>query len=299
MPMMVEKIRKPINVGVVGKTKFALIKRSLLRFGNTLLGTNVLYALQHSVSRLRAYGLHTSPKPSPAAQSLKEKGYSKVNIINLDDIAVLAEKYFSTHPVGKDGVAMLDRQFAEEFTVPLYKALSTKLEQILYDYYGSYFQLYWTNIIRYEKAKVNLGTSFGYHLDDNPNELMKIFFYLNDTYEWNAAFRTFDYVTTKKLLKEGFISSTAEQRIASQKFITPKLEKENLNILEGKKGTVFIFDNNLIHKGTSPKRGFRNVLVVEVYPSHRRFTMDDVYKSLTKPYKGDYPTNPFYNDILI
>lgn len=284
--------------GAFGKTKFTLIRQSLLQYGNTLLTTNIPYALQHFGSQLLSNTKTFSPKVTQLAQNLKKRGFSKIDIINVDTMASLAEKYFATHAVGKDGVAMLDKALAEEFALPLYKALSTQVEQVLYSYYGSYFQLYWTNIIRYEKAKVSMGSSFGYHLDDNPNQLLKIFFYLNDTYEWNAAFRTFDYQTTKELIKKGFISSTAELRIASQKLITPQLEKKKLHILEGKKGTVLVFDNNLIHKGTTPTRKYRNVVVVEVYPSHRRFTLDDVYKSLTRQYRGDYPVNPFYNDIL-
>jgi hypothetical protein len=169
---------------------------------------------------------------------------------------------------------------------------------VLRAYYGSAAQPYWINVMRYVVGESKAESSFGYHIDDNPRQILKIFIYLNDTFESNGAFRAFDYSVTQEICDRGFISCSPELRRESQVFITPQLERERLQVLEGKCGTVLIFDNNLIHKGTLPRTGYRDVICVEIYPSARPWTQDDIAKGLLAPIVLDYPRNPFVNDIL-
>ena len=67
--------------------------------------------------------------------------------------------------------------------------------------------------------------------------------------------------------------------------------------LEGKAGTLLMFDNNLVHKGTPPVEGFRQLAQIEVYPSMKQITEGQVFNALTRPILFDYPRNPKTNDI--
>lgn len=281
------------------KLKNIVLTQYLLMWGNSLgIKTNFLYYLQHQLSSLMSGPLNIDDDSAQKGEKLKEDGMVVVGKTDVSQMAKIVSAYCSKKKTDKNGVVIMDRKSAGKLAPYLYKALGTQVEKVLNSYFGSHFQFYWISAIRYKKAKVSAMTSFGYHIDDNPKELMKIFFYLNDTYEWNAAFRSFDYHTSQDLIQRGFKSSTGELRAASQKYITSKLEKKKLRIVEGKKGTVFVFDNNLVHKGSTPKRGYRDVVVVEVYPSSKRFDLESVKKALVNPYKTDYPPNPFVNDVI-
>ena len=60
---------------------------------------------------------------------------------------------------------------------------------------------------------------------------------------------------------------------------------------------VLMFDNNLVHKGTPPREGFRQLAQVEIYPSMTKLTEEQVHLSLTNPLVHDYPHDPRVNDL--
>ncbi len=122
-------------------------------------------------------------------------------------------KYFESHPC-KNGIGYVDKDVAVEFASSVLDAIGGEVKSTIDAYYQCPFQTYWINFMRYE-AGMNWSSdsSFGFHIDDNPTQLLKIFIYLNDTFESNAAFRTFDYSATNKLVKDGFISCSPELRV--------------------------------------------------------------------------------------
>jgi hypothetical protein len=76
--------------------------------------------------------------------------------------------------------------------------------------------------------------SFGWHIDDNPQQLMKIFLYLNDVEENNGAFRALPLHDSRKLLRAGFISNSIETRQKNQSLVQKYLQKnpDSLTISE-------------------------------------------------------------------
>jgi hypothetical protein len=69
-----------------------------------------------------------------------------------------------------------------------------------------------------------------------------------------------------------------------------------LKVLEGKAGTVLAFDNNLVHKGTAPREGFRYAIQIPIIPALSAITLEKVEMALGSPRLRDYPANPAFND---
>ena len=133
-----------------------------------------------------------------------------------------------------------------------------------------------------------------FHFDDNPIGTKKIFIYLTDQYQDSGAFRTFDKKISDLLKKKGFLSYTTEIRENCQN-LAQSLSEDNLKIQSGKKGTVMCFDNNLIHKATLPKNGYRDLIVMEVFPAFKEINSKNISKSLSMSLEEpDYPRWPFF-----
>jgi hypothetical protein len=58
-----------------------------------------------------------------------------------------------------------------------------------------------------------------------------------------------------------------------------------------------MFDNNLVHKGTPPREGFRHLAQIEIYPSMTRVTDEQIRLAMTNPLTHDYPRDPRVNDL--
>lgn len=279
-------------------------------FGNTLgVKTNAIYWLHHNLCKLKSQSANSaSPNGSPNPQlsptdvqskvdELRTRGFTRIPNIPVEALAKPVKDYFDSRTVD-NGWCIMERKDAGFLAPDLYQAMKT-VDQVLRAYYDSHYQYYWTEVRRTNSdGKWDANSSFGFHTDDNPKELMKVFFYLNDTYEINGAFRAFDYQVSKQLFESGFISYSSQTRVDSQKLVTPELIQQKLNVLEGLKGTALIFDNNLVHRASVPREGFRDVIGLEVYPSGEQMTVEHLRKSLVNPYITDYPHNPFRNEVL-
>ncbi len=268
-------------------------------FLNSLgLKTNLIWKIHHLYCLLYyvIFGENQKNKDKHIAKEFNDKGFVNLGTCDMSDLIFDVENKFLVLQPDHLGQIALPREPNERLAIQIYDLLSInsgKIESIL----KSHFQCYW---IRAQK-NVPIGfdskeASYGFHLDDNPSQLLKVFFYLNDTYESNAAFRTFDYAQTRGLLKKGFRSYSVAARDRAQNLITKELLNE-LNILEGSAGTILIFDNNLIHKGTVPVVGHRSIFQIEIYPSTKKLTLSNVQKSISKQIGKDYPKNPFVNEF--
>ena len=90
------------------------------------------------------------------------------------------------------------------------------------------------------------------------------------------------------------MSYTTEIREKCQK-LANKLSSTNLKIQSGNKGTVLCFDNNLIHKATLPKSGYRDLIVFEILPSIKETNIKNINNSLKMSInQPDYPKWPIF-----
>jgi hypothetical protein len=273
-------------------------------FGNTLgLRVNLLWEYYALLTRFR-YGVFKGILTSThrhEVKQLKRKGFATIAVGNVDELSQKVSSVFEKDKY-KDKTPYIEIEKSDVHLIaePLFKVLKENAS-VLKSYYKTNYQVYWSSIQRTITGALPVTTSYGWHLDDNPLQLLKLFIYLNDVKEINGAFRAFDYADSKKLFQKGFISNSAENRAKSQPMVDELLNSGNIsiNILEGKKGTLLCFDNNLIHKGTLPVKGYRDVIQVEVYPASEELTYENVLNSLTANVLYDYPKNPFYNDLNV
>jgi hypothetical protein len=275
-------------------------KLSLFLFNNTLgLKVNLLWLFYTYKVKFKSKNIHKSCEIS---DNLKKNGFAYIANCNVDILSEKVEQVFALQKY-KDIENIkfsyeIEKIDLEGIAMPLFEILNNNTSAIT-NYYKSNFQIYWSSIQRTIPGKMTTATSFGWHLDDNPKQLLKLFIYLNDVMEFNGAFRTFNYYDTDLINKKGFKSNTEINRVNSQSIVNNLLieKKIHLNVLEGIKGTMLCFDNNLIHKGTLPIQGFRNLIQIEIYPSDSELTYENVFNSLTNKIVTDYPKNPFYNDM--
>jgi hypothetical protein len=195
-------------------------------------------------------------------------------------------------------VSFIPRPEAGVFASGIHKVLES-VSPVVEGFYGSYWQPYWISLQQNFPGKADVASSFDWHIDDNPRQLMKIFIYFNDVFESNGAFRAFTYPVSKSLLEAGFKSWTAKLRTDGQPLVNDYYagHQDELKVLEGKAGTVLMFDNNLVHKGTPPREGFRHLAQIEIYPSRTKVTEAQVNLALTNPLSSDYPADPRINTL--
>lgn len=232
---------------------------------------------------------------------LNVTGGAIIGILEVREIANNAQDIFDKFNLSHNTVALRIPKdvLLSDFSVSVYKILE-EISPVIESYYSCYFKPYFINIERNRPGAVLLDTSFGWHIDDNPKEIMKIFVYLNDVFESNGAFRAINYQHSYKLLSSGFISNESQARLSHQLMVNEYLKNfpNALTVFEGKAGTTLMFDNNLVHKGTAPIVGERIVLQIEVYPSPKKFSQVDINNAILRELVVDFPKNPYKNEDI-
>ena len=264
-------------------------------FGNTLgIPLNIRWKRYHNDCK-RAY---TGNTQNEIAIQIKNNGLGTLGCFECSKLSQQVSDEFNKIDSTRLPTKQLPRENCGQFSKEIFSIL-TQASPIIESYYQSYFQPYWILIEENFPGIVSADTSFGWHFDDNPKELMKIFLYFNDVTETNGAFRAFALNHSKKILREGFISYSEEERLKNQSLVNDyhKKNPNGLVVLEGKAGALLMFDNNLVHKGTPPIEGYRQLAQIEIYPSLKKITEKQIYKALTCPITHDYPRNPYLNEI--
>ena len=229
------------------------------------------------------------------AQTLKRDGLA---ILDKVDVTLLSKKVYQYFQNDDSLFSQMDLENQIKLTDDIYDILC-KVKNPVQEYFQSHFRPYWISIQKTSPGKASTASSFGWHIDDNPKQMIKLFVYLNDVKESNGAFRAFPWKVSKKILKEGFRSNSEEVRTRNHSKIDDFLLKnpDSIRILEGEKGTVLGFDNNLVHKGTAPREGFRLAIQIPVIPSPEPLMKKDVESALISSRKRDYPKNPFVKEF--
>lgn len=139
--------------------------------------------------------------------------------------------------------------------------------------YGCY--LYVDKIYIYRTKKLhNLKSSYLWHYDNNPAEVLKNIIYLNDVTEQNSPF---EYLSNK--LGKGIIvkptrrgtkhwtSAPNNSRITEQQIKMFSRKGYNGKKILGKKGTIICFNNSAVHKVNPIVEGYRDVINIRVRPT--------------------------------
>lgn len=252
---------------------------------------NLLYAAWQGYARLKS-DTKLAPRDRELAAQLRGRGVAVFGKSDVDVLAQLVDEKFTGIEL-ENGFASLPRRYNSLLVPHLYRLLQEH-RGVIEAYYRSYFRVNWFEVQRIAPGQQSAGTSFGYHTDDTPNPVIKLFIYLTDTAESNGAFRAFEYQYTDELLRRGMLASVSpgEPRLRAQQLVPAELESK-LTVVEGPKGTVFAFDNNLIHKGTLPRQGMRTHVSLELMPATSPLTEASLYYKCDEPISEYFPANPF------
>jgi hypothetical protein len=252
---------------------------------------NLLYFLYARHCRMKS-GVTSSAQDMAIARELQKTGIAKIGVSNVEELARITEEKLAGVPL-VNGYAQFPRQYNPLLVPHLFRVLQENAGAIE-ACFRSHFTVNWFEVQEIAPGQQPAGSSFGYHTDDTPLPLIKLFIYLTDTREANGAFRAFTYRDTDELLRLGMLDSVSpgEKRAKAQRLVTPDYEKK-LRVVEGSKGTVFVFDNNLIHKGTLPREGTRIHVSMEIMPSPVRQSLDALSRGCDKEILEYFPINPF------
>jgi hypothetical protein len=266
-------------------------------FGNTLgFPLNIKWYFFQKKCQL-IYCLDGRPENKGVAKNFEKKRLASIGSIDISQLFSEVERYFEQNELEETHAYM--QQCMQANLSDLVFAGLDQVTPTIEAVYGSYFQPYWIYIQRDKPGKEEWATSSdAWHIDDNPQPFMKVFFYLNNVTEKNGAFRAFGQKISRQFLKSGFKSYNPETRARYQDMVSEfyNLNQEELKILEGDAGTVLLFDNNLVHKGTPPKCGNRYLVQILIYPSTSALNKEMVTNALLSPRLWDYPSRSSFND---
>lgn len=101
--------------------------------------------------------------------------------------------------------------------------------------------------------------SFLWHIDNHPEDILNIIIYLSDVGKNDGAFQ---YASLEKnIIKFPYLPPSGG--IIKEDFV-----RQNKNIIieqvEGKKGTIFIFDNCILHRASHPTENYRDALLLQI-----------------------------------
>jgi len=106
-------------------------------------------------------------------------------------------------------------------------------------------------------------SSWLWHFDDIADCQIKIFYFVTDVDKDRGATRLHNLDNSKEMMKLGFLD-----RYKISNNVESILTDENkIYYAEGERGTVFMFDPKVMHKSVNPERSYRDIIVLEVFPS--------------------------------
>ena len=219
-------------------------------------------------------------------QNLRTRGFTILDSgLNVDNLEKAVSKYYQEIFELKNGYAEMKQEEAKKLA-PLFENVFEAIAPIITRHYQSYYKPLWGVIQRIVPGDADNNSSLGFHSDNNPVTSLKFMVYLQDTTRDGGAFSIFDRGTMKKLCKEeNYISQSNSMRANAHAALRTRFGAELdkwIHSCVGKKGSIVIFDNNLIHKGTLPKSGKRDTVVFQLFPSEKPCSMSDIEHAFTR-----------------
>ena len=154
----------------------------------------------------------------------------------------------------KDGIGQLP-EICDVFTPEIVQAVESYLQ--------SYFKIYWVQVYRTLPSLNPPEKSFLWHVDNCPQEVVKLMVYLTDTRENTGAFRLKPRPLSKSLIARGFWD-----RAQNLRFERELEDAATTTVFEGAKGTRILFLNwGCIHRAKHPEVSHRDVAVFNLIPS--------------------------------
>ena len=175
----------------------------------------------------------------------------------------------------------------------LISIIVAKLESSVY---GSYIFVDKIYIYRSLKSKLKLQGSALWHFDNHPNEVTKAMIYLTEVDECNGGMQIYSSEKGEQIKfksKPGLLNPFYPSRL--NKRCLAKIEKKNYykpRKLIGPKGFTFLFCENILHRATVPTEKYRDVILLQFKPSHKKIEPALSKKNTGSFYDEDVLLNP-------
>jgi hypothetical protein len=148
----------------------------------------------------------------------------------------------------------------EDLCAPIVQELENKV-------YGSYAIVDKVYIYRSPVSRQTRQVSWLWHYDNHPHEVLKVMIYLTDVSDCNAPF---EYLRSKGSMTAVSGSPVAphfsNSRISDDaltRYLSNGAERHRVT---GPRGTMIVFDNNMIHRGNLASEGHRDVIIFQFRP---------------------------------
>lgn len=152
----------------------------------------------------------------------------------------------------------------------LCEPLMDELERTLYGCFVIADKVY---VYRSPVSRQPRSASWTWHFDNHPREVLKVLVYLTDVDEGRAPFEYLAAPRTGAAVPGGPLTPLfGDGRVAPDEI--DRLQGDGCQAIRvtGPRGTVIVFDNNVIHRATPAASGPRDVLVLQVRPSTMKLT---------------------------
>jgi hypothetical protein len=157
----------------------------------------------------------------------------------------------------------LRNPFAIEGLRDLCEPLLDELERRVY---GSHLIVDKVYIYRSPVSRQVPKASWLWHFDNHPREMLKVMVYLSDVTEGTAPFEYLRDAGGRPQLGTPLAPLHGDSRIAASQ-IERELQKGwQRHAVTGPCGTVLVFDDNVVHRGTLAQTAHRDVVVFQVRP---------------------------------
>jgi len=264
--VILKKIARKIRAGIM-RVENGLLR--LLGFNNACgFKQNAIYGLYHMICRYNYRRLNGPLVTGPMVGELKEspfvvippgdKVHQALDAIPKDLLKKLDD------PSNKTKLGyVINHLFSQEEFQNVRALITPWIDAVLKQIFKSYYIV--SNAYIYRSVQSNLPprSSFLWHFDDHPECHLKLLFYLTDTYKSNGAIQVHSWQSARNLKRRGFL----DRRNVSPKIQEDLNDEERYTVIEGKRGTSFIFAANTIHRGVIPEQGHRDVIAFELLPS--------------------------------
>lgn len=153
--------------------------------------------------------------------------------------------------------------FAVEGLPDLCEPLLNELERTVYRSHVIVDKVY---IYRSPPSRQVPAASWLWHFDNHPREMLKVMVYLTDVGPDSAPFEYLVDANGRPRLGAPLAPLHGDSRVPPREIDRCLAAGWSREVVTGPAGTVLVFDDNVVHRGTLARAGHRDVVVFQVRP---------------------------------
>jgi hypothetical protein len=165
-------------------------------------------------------------------------------------------------------------QLAEPFAIDgLHELCEPLLDELERKIYRSFVLVDKVYVYRSPISRQMPRASWIWHFDNHPREMLKVMIYLTEVTEGTAPFEYLRAAGSGRAIHGSPLApSFGDSRVAADAVARLVAGGGESRAVTGPRGTVVVFDDNVIHRGNLAQTGHRDVLVLQVRPATFRAT---------------------------